>query len=104
MLSGSAGTWDPAATLTYAWLADGSPVTGATSLTFTPRAEQVAAVLSLRVTAVRDGYATRSATSAVTLPVGSATFTTSPTPTISGTLRVGRVLTADPGPGRRVPR
>ncbi|KRC88755.1 hypothetical protein ASE25_13055 [Terrabacter sp. Root85] len=97
VLSGSAGTWDPAATLTYAWLADGSPVTGATSLTFTPRAEQVTAVLSLRVTAVRDGYATRSATSAVTLPVGSATFTTSPTPTISGTLRVGRVLTADPG-------
>ena len=97
VLTGRAGSWDPAATLGYQWLAAGVAVAGATTPTFSPGPAQLGQVITLRVTAVRQGYRSVAATSAPTAPVGAGAFVASPTPTISGTLRVGRVLTAAPG-------
>lgn len=78
-LSVDPGTWDPAdAAFSFQWLADGTPVPGATSSTFTVTDAQVGARLSVVVTGSRTGYATISATSAETDAVRVAEPATSP--------------------------
>ncbi|HWT33949.1 MAG TPA: hypothetical protein VN107_09300 [Microbacterium sp.] len=93
-LSVSAGTWDAAATLTYAWTIAGTTV--GTDPSFTPTAAQQGAALSVTVTGSADGYNTASRVSAA-VTIGTATFTTKPVPTIVGAIRVGSRLTAKPG-------
>lgn len=90
------GTWTDGATFTYAWLADGQVVGGATSRTFVPGAAQAGRRISVRVTGTRPGYvaATRSSTS--TAPVAPGVLASS-VPRISGTPKVGVRLTAVPG-------
>ena len=99
-LTGVPGTWDSGVTLTYQWLAAGSPVVGATGTTFTPTSDQLGSPLTFAVTGTRSGYATVTRTSAATAPVASAPagmLTLTPTPTISGEARVGAPLTAVTG-------
>jgi 5'-nucleotidase len=97
-LTASQGTWDPAATsATYRWLADGEPIDGATAATFTVTTAQLGKAITVEVTASAAGYDDGVATSDPTAPVAKGTFTTQPTPTISGTVRVGRTLTATAG-------
>jgi hypothetical protein len=96
-LTAKAGTWAPVpAKLTYHWKAGGVPIPNAdvTKSTFTLTAAQVGKTVSVTVSADKPGYATGSKDSAPTSPVLAKTFTATPAPTIAGTTKVGRTLTA----------
>jgi hypothetical protein len=97
VLTAQAGAWAPSATLSYQWRADGVAISGATSSTYTLQASQRAKRITVTVTGGRAGYTTVSRTSAATAAVDYGLFSMTPTPTISGTLRVGQVLTANTG-------
>ncbi|MFE5339953.1 hypothetical protein ACFQ80_07010 [Isoptericola sp. NPDC056578] len=88
-------SWDPAARLTYQWLASGQPLTGATARTFTPPSSLRGKSLSVKVTATRAGHTTVSRTSA-SKAVAAGVFS-APKPTISGTPKVGAKVTAARG-------
>jgi hypothetical protein len=97
VLTAQAGIWTPIATLTYQWQADGVAISGATSSTYTLQASERAKRITVTVTGGRAGYTTVSRTSAATAAVDYGLFSMTPTPTISGTVQVGRVLTANTG-------
>ncbi|WP_166790458.1 carboxypeptidase regulatory-like domain-containing protein [Cryobacterium tagatosivorans] len=98
VLTALPGAWGPApVTLSYAWRANGALITGATGSTYTVTAANIGAVLTVTVTGSKPGYTTVSRTSAPTIPVPSGCPTTTPVPTISGSVTVGSILTAQPG-------
>lgn len=72
-ITAATGAWsgNPAPTITWQWLADDLPISGATSLTFTPTAEEEGAVLTLRETAT-NSVGSASVISAPTDPVAAA--------------------------------
>ena len=82
----------------FQWYADGTPIPGANGSTLTLTGAQLNAAITVQVTAVRYGYAPTSRTSAPTMLVAPATFTTNLTTSISGAAQVGQTLTADIGP------
>ncbi len=96
-LTAKAGAWTSSTTLTYRWYASGKPISGATKSTFTPTATQLNKTLTVKVTGSRSGYTTVSKTSKATAKVKAGTLTSTPTPKISGTAKVGRTLTAKAG-------
>lgn len=74
------GTWTSGTAFTFQWLADGEPVDGATSATFSIPASFAGRALSVRVNGSLEGYAPAEATSpAVTVTVTAAG--PEPTPT-----------------------
>ena len=81
----------------YQWLADGVPISGATHKTFTPRADQLAETVQVRVTASKPGLKPASALSSKTAKVKRGVFTTSDDPRVQGTAQVGVELKASPG-------
>jgi hypothetical protein len=88
------GTWGPSpVTLKYQWKANGIAITGATASTYKPAAAVIGKTLSVTVTGSKAGYATAARASALTAKVAVGTLT-APVPVISGTVRVGSVLTA----------
>lgn len=90
------GTWGPGSvTFSYQWLRGGTPLAGATARTYRPVAADAGKVVSVRITGARSGYTTVQRTSAGT-PVFAA-FTAAPTPTVSGSLKAGSVLTVQTG-------
>ncbi|HEY0903215.1 MAG TPA: CHAP domain-containing protein [Marmoricola sp.] len=94
----SPGTWNPAPTLTWQWLANGQPIpdtTDKTTLRLTP--DLVNSRISAQVTATREGYAPVSAAAEPTLPVAPGTFAVDTAPSLQGTARLGETLTVDPG-------
>ncbi|MGC3992730.1 MAG: peptidoglycan-binding protein [Propionicimonas sp.] len=96
-LTATAGTWKPTpGSLAYQWLRDGKAIDGATKASYTARAEDAGAKLSVSVTATRDGYTTTTKASTATGAVAKGTLTAN-TPTISGTRDVGRTLKAVAG-------
>ncbi|WP_456787322.1 hypothetical protein [Cellulomonas sp. P5_C5] len=98
VLTASAGTWSPTGTsVTYQWLRAGAVISGATSASYTATAADLGKALSVKVTVARTGYAGASATSAPTAQVVAGTFTTTTAPAITGTAKVGSVLTASAG-------
>jgi hypothetical protein len=102
MLMGSVGGWAGTPTFTFQWNRGGTPIGGATSLTYTPVAADVGTLLTLSVTAMDTG-GTNTATSAATAAVLPAIPTIMTVPTISGTAQVGQVLTATTGTWRNIP-
>jgi surface antigen len=97
VLTASPGTWTPAGTPSYQWLADGQPVTGATGTTYTPTADDVRKQISVQVTMNQAGYAAGTATSAPTSAVAPGTFLNTRPPAVKGTAQVGVALRANPG-------
>jgi len=96
-VSVTVGTWSPTpSSYSYQWYRDGKAISGATKSTYKLVASDAAKKLTVKVTAKKSGYTSKSKTSAAKT-VAKATFTTAPAPTISGTLKVGSTLTATPG-------
>jgi len=96
-LTANPGTWGPApVTLAYQWFRSGVAITGATASTYTLTASDLAKTMAVRVTGSKAGYTTVAKTSAATVAVVAGTLT-APTPTITGTKKVGYTLTANPG-------
>lgn len=91
------GTWTPApVTLAYQWLRNGSAISGATASTYTLVAADLGGTISVKVTGTKTGYTAVSKTSAA-VTVKAALQTLMPTPTITGTTKVGSTLTANAG-------
>lgn len=95
-LTAAAGTWGPSpVTLHYQWRRGGKAVPGATKSTYRLVAADGAQAVGVTVTGSRAGYRSVSKSSAATLVPGKLTPT--PTPRVTGTLRVGSRLTAVTG-------
>ena len=77
------------------WLRDGSVISGATKSTYVLTAADMGHAVAAAVTAKLSGYVDFAATSNAITATG--VFTTVPTPTISGTAKLGATLTAVPG-------
>lgn len=95
----TAGTWSPGATtVKYQWRANGVAIKGATGSSYRITAAQAGKRLSVTVTASRAGNTTATATSAATAAVamGPAAKNTRK-PTVSGTPKAGRTVTAAVG-------
>jgi hypothetical protein len=93
----TAGTFTPAPTgLTYQWLRGGAPIAGATTSSYTPSATDVGKALSVRVTASKSNLPSVSATSAART-VAAGTLVAKKAPSITGTAKVGKKLTAVKG-------
>lgn len=91
-------TWDPAeATSKYQWLRDESPIAGATKDEYVLTPLDLGHTVSVTVTGHKDGFVDNTITSdPVTTLIGDPIrFTTKPRAT--GTGKVGKLLTADPG-------
>ncbi|MFE7469412.1 hypothetical protein ACFU6R_35655, partial [Streptomyces sp. NPDC057499] len=97
-LTATSGTWSwTPSSLAYQWKADGKPISGATSATYTVPASLRGKLLSLTVTARLSGFGDGQVnTVGVKVATGSAPKATKK-PTISGTAKVGRVLKAAHG-------
>ncbi|WP_134742119.1 M1 family aminopeptidase [Nocardioides sp. 503] len=96
-LTADPGTWDEGTTLAYQWSADGEPVTGATELVYTPGVAQLGARITVTVTSSKPDHETVSRTSEPTEAIGDGDLVSTPSPTITGTPKVGVELTAVPG-------
>ena len=83
--------------LRYQWRVDGVAIGGATAASYAVPAAYVGKKITVTVTASRTGYTTLVKTSAPTVAVVAGTLGPAPVPTISGTVKVGYVLTAHPG-------
>lgn len=97
VLTSSTGTWSPSpVSHTRQWLRNGTPIPGATAATYTLADDDAGASITVAVTGTRPGY---SSVTKISAPkVVRTPFEVTTDPTISGTPRVGAVLTAQPGP------
>ena len=96
-LTVGAGTWRERPTaLSYQWLRDGAPISGASGSAYTLVAADRGHRIAAKVTARATGWSAGTRTSSSTSGIGYG-FLTSVTPTISGTRRVGSTLTANRG-------
>lgn len=96
-LTVSLGTWSPKPdSMAYQWYRDGVAIAGATGYQYTLQVADASHQLSVVATASKSGYKTTAKASArVSVPKQS--FTTAPTPTVTGTLKPGYALTASIG-------
>ena len=91
-LKASVKAWSPTVTLKYQWLRDGKAISGATKSSYTLTKSDAGKKISVKVTGSKSGYETTSKTSkAVTVKKQ---LTSTSTPTISGTKKVGKTLKA----------
>jgi hypothetical protein len=91
------GTWAPApVTLSYQWLRSGVAIAGATGSTYKLTSYDKGKAISVRATGTKTNYVTAVKNSAATSAILGA-YSSAPTPTISGTKKVGYTLTANHG-------
>jgi len=96
VLTAVPGTWTPApVTVSYQWMKAGEPIPGATAATYTPTAADAGARLTVRTVGTKAGSITVLKESVQTSAVALQALTTSPIPTVTGTARVGSLLTAN---------
>lgn len=81
--------------LSWQWLVGGAPVAGATSATYTPGVADLGKTVAVSVTATYAGQATTATSVPVTVAFG--VFTKSSSPSVAGTFKVGRKLSASAG-------
>lgn len=96
-VTATTGSWSPVASFyTYQWQADGVAIAGATAASYILPSALLGKQLSVVVTARRAGHPAVKATSAAVLVKGAAPKATS-VPSVTGTAKVGNVLTASRG-------
>ncbi|MGC4174965.1 hypothetical protein [Demequina sp.] len=96
-LKANIAAWTPAPTTrTFQWLRDGVAIPGATSDIYMLKDSDRGHLFAVRATGVLEGYADTVRTSS-SYRIPELTFTTTPTPTVSGTGKAGYTLTAKPG-------
>jgi len=94
VLTGTAADWQPVgSTLTYTWFAGDLQLKSGISKTLTIPGSAAGRPITLVVSGSRPGYETTERVSAPTAAVGSGTLVTT-TPRISGTAKVGSILSA----------
>lgn len=93
-LTATAGTWTPAADVSYQWRAAGADIPGATSPTFSVGADQVGQRVRVRVTATKPGYSTAVASSPRSSRIVPGTMASVTAPRIDGEAVVDGTLTA----------
>lgn len=99
----NAGGWSPTTRFSYQWRIDGVAVRKATKSSFTVPASALGRFVSVSVTGTASGYRAWHGGGSHTLlftttnAVAQGTIWTAPKPTISGTVQVGKKLTAVPG-------
>ncbi|WP_307386476.1 cutinase family protein [Microbacterium sp. SORGH_AS_0969] len=92
VLTASTGSWAPTPdSYTFQWNRGSSPIAGATASTYQVVAADVGSAITVTVTARKAGYTAAAATSTAAT-VGAATFTSAPTPAVTGLARVGGTL------------
>ncbi len=97
-LSAQPGSWAPQAeAFTFQWLADGKTVNTATGPTYVPTKELAKKSMSVRVTGKRNGYRSRTATSARSTPLAPPWILNRERPRVSGTPLVGSKLKVTAG-------
>lgn len=100
-LTAHKGSWTPGTTLAVQWLANGSPISGATGDTYTPSMFTSGVRYSIRVTATQAGLEPLVLTSQETGPsagfLSSAAFENRLVPVVTGTAATGSTLTASNG-------
>ncbi|MGC3955507.1 MAG: choice-of-anchor M domain-containing protein [Propionicimonas sp.] len=95
-LTAKPGTWTVAGlTFGYQWLRDGAAISGATKTTYQVASADAGKNLQVRATASKTGLPSGTATSAA-VKAGKA-LTKTPTPTVSGTAKVGKTLKVKAG-------
>jgi hypothetical protein len=96
VLAARPGVWTTGTVFTYQWYRSGVPVSGAVSASYRPAAADAGKRMSVRVTGTKPGYRPAAMTSTATAPVAAGTLV-APVPAVTGTLRTGYVLAANPG-------
>jgi hypothetical protein len=84
-------------TTTYQWLRDGAPINGATSPSYTLVPVDLDSAISAKATGKKDGFTDGVVTSNSKTAVVGDPIAWTRQPAVSGTAKVGRQLTADPG-------
>jgi surface antigen len=97
LLTAHPGTWTPPGTLHYQWLADGTPISGATGTSYTPKPDDLRKQIAIQIRVSQAGYTDAVATSSATDAVAPGTFLNSREPAVLGTAQVGVQLRADHG-------
>ncbi len=94
-LTADRGTWIPTpSSTTYVWKADGEVIAGATASSLVVPEAVMGKRITVTVTGARANYASLTRTSAPTEPV-LGVFVPSRLPSVSGTVQVGKTLTAN---------
>lgn len=97
-LTAKPGTWSPApAGFSYQWYRDKTAISGATAATYKVTSADSGHTLAVKATTTGGAFAKKSKTSAATPKIGKLAWKTIPTPTISGTVKVGKTLKANAG-------
>jgi len=95
-LTAITGAWTTGTRFSYRWYRNGTAVAGATGSGYRLTTADVGAAIRVRVTGSLPGYDAAFRDSAGTSPIARAALT-APTPTITGTAKVGYTLTARKG-------
>lgn len=95
LLTVTTGDWGSGVTFTYRWYLGTTAITNATKPTYTPTASQLGKYLSVKVTGSKAGHTTTSKLSAKAVIARGVLATV--VPTITGTPKVGQILTAHHG-------
>ncbi|WP_137292451.1 M1 family metallopeptidase [Nocardioides dongxiaopingii] len=89
--------WAPGTTFAFGWTVGGEDVADATGPTLLLGPDDAGKVVRVTVTGSKAGYGDVTRTSAATAAVAAGDLTATPTPTVTGTARVGVPLTAVAG-------
>ncbi len=93
-----AGTWSPSTvSLSYQWLRDSVPITGATGTSYGLTPDDLGGKISVKVTGAKAGYTTLAKTSSQTVDVAPGTLVNSAAPTITGSAKTLATLTGHDG-------
>lgn len=102
-LTAKPGTWKPSGVkLGYQWYRGTTPIDGANARTYKLVGDDKGARIAVRVTGTKTGYTTVTKASKATKKIAPGTLT-KPKVKISGTAKVGSVLTVNPGTWKPAP-